>query len=924
MKNWQSVVQHSFAQKALCLSMFSTLGAFSFSAEAAPSLEKEVHITDSALYFNGVKKASTSKAENEPDVGPHQYDYMYGRSITPHGDCIKTYKNFVFVTWYRGGKQDRKLMLTRYNTDTGTSATIEFPHRHGGYSNRWWVGETHNTIGLGLSPKDESIHMIFDQHSLSATNPSDGSSKNDYFKYYYSKPNSLTVPDEQFTLELFVKDNYYAGNDPINPYDNPHNEMDEYKHITLTGEVNTSKYQSLSYPKFSLTDEGDLYLLMRAGRSKNGAFKYNKYDGSGWLSSFKWFNYNQAQSRGNEYNYGVYGQMKFAGGNLAVGFQQRANISNDRYIYQNGFFGAYFDSTSNSWKNYQHETVQSPIINTDPIKIAEPGDLVTGDEKDRFSMVGGFDWNVTDRGDVHFIGKVVDTQLKKITYVHSYRKAGDSEFTSSKEFSGGEALYTAGKNIYLVGLKDGRPFVDRTEGGTNNFQRIYHQSGGRSFEKGVAYINNGKLYYYLLENHDGSNPDARSTYVQVIDLDLDDDTVSTKPEVSFPWSSRSLNQGYEQLQFKVNAQSPVEGRTVESVTLYINGEKVRSDNADPFIFGHQGKPYETGAMGWLDTHQPNPSPLPTGKHEFKAVAIDSAGEQSESIMMVTVNGIPKPPTISFPDPELTVYEGYEKLAITLNVATPEADRDIVSVTLKKDGQVIRKDTRPVWNFGHSYAPHEFGAMGWISCEQDPVPTPCHQQNPNPLGVGTHIFEAVAEDSEGLTSSAYLTLNVVELPAPVVSFNDPDIKIEQGYSDLAISANVETASDTVSIVSVGLYIDDVLLREVYEAPFSWGIADYSEELLGLTAGQYVLKAVATDSNNKMGESTILVEITAPALLGDLDSDGDVDRDDVRAFSIAVRTNSITDMVYDYNKDGLVNSRDVRGVALLCTRARCATE
>ena len=88
------------------------------------------------------------------------------------------------MTWYRGGKQDRHVMLTRYNTTTGISVTIEFPHRHTGYQNRWWVGETHNTISLGLSPKNESIHMVFDQHSLSSTNPLDGSAANDYFKYY--------------------------------------------------------------------------------------------------------------------------------------------------------------------------------------------------------------------------------------------------------------------------------------------------------------------------------------------------------------------------------------------------------------------------------------------------------------------------------------------------------------------------------------------------------------------------------------------------------------------------------------------------------------------------------------------------------------------------------------------------------------------
>ena len=90
------------------------------------------------------------------------YDYAFGPQISAHGDCIATYKEYVFMTWYKGGKQERNMMLTRYNTETGSMKTIEFPHRHTGWRNVWYLGESHNTIGVGVSPLDGTIHLLFD------------------------------------------------------------------------------------------------------------------------------------------------------------------------------------------------------------------------------------------------------------------------------------------------------------------------------------------------------------------------------------------------------------------------------------------------------------------------------------------------------------------------------------------------------------------------------------------------------------------------------------------------------------------------------------------------------------------------------------------------------------------------------------------
>ncbi|MFK8061263.1 MAG: hypothetical protein AB8B78_14395, partial [Polaribacter sp.] len=81
---------------------FLSLFFFTSLLNAQVTLEKEIKITDLAMYFNGVRNQnSTNNGETTP------YDYAYGRTLTPHGDCIKTYKQYVFMSWYRGGKADR-------------------------------------------------------------------------------------------------------------------------------------------------------------------------------------------------------------------------------------------------------------------------------------------------------------------------------------------------------------------------------------------------------------------------------------------------------------------------------------------------------------------------------------------------------------------------------------------------------------------------------------------------------------------------------------------------------------------------------------------------------------------------------------------------------------------------------------------------
>ncbi|TBN02951.1 T9SS type A sorting domain-containing protein [Hyunsoonleella flava] len=521
------------------------LFAFSIKINAQVVLEKEVKITDLGLHFNGSSKSTDRDA---PDNGnPDSYDFVFGRNISAHGDAIKTYNHYVFMTWYRGGKTDRHVMLTRYNTITGTMATIEFPHRHTGFQNRWWLGESHNTIAVGVSPLDGTIHLLYDMHAYSPTKPSDGSLANDYFRYSYSVKDAASLPDADFTLDKFVP-----------------NGTGGYKHLRMPGIAPQSEFRALTYPRFFQNDDGETFMLMREGGNNNGMFKFIKYDANtGEWGNFIDFNRLNAKSQpGIDYNWGLYGDMKYVNGKFRIGFQRRSSNNNDKYLYQNGVYYAYSDdqTAATGWKNYKGESFSLPLWDADFIKVMEPGDYVETTNPNRVRIVGGFDWTVTSNGDVHIKSEVRDLDNNVTKNLHTYKPAGATEFITTEQSISG-SFYTSGANVYTVGLNNGRVVVYKAEGGTDNFEKVYEATSGRQFDHGVVHIENGKAYYYLMEDSSGS---AQPLYLQVIDLDI----VPTDPTAANNFTIQAVG---ETCEGKGNGKLVISGDATHDYTTTIAG-----------------------------------------------------------------------------------------------------------------------------------------------------------------------------------------------------------------------------------------------------------------------------------------------------------------------------------------------------------------
>ncbi|MFD2727653.1 T9SS type A sorting domain-containing protein [Hyunsoonleella rubra] len=610
-------------------------------------LENEIKITDFGLHFDGSRNRSNP---NTSESG--QYDYWFGNNISAHGDCIKTYNEYVFMTWYRGGKDDRHVMLSRYNTTTGTMATIEFPHRHTGYQNQWWIGESHNTIGIGISPIDQTIHLIYDMHAYSRTKPSNGSLSDDYFRYSYSVAGTLSVSDAEFTLNKFVEHPSKTG---------------VYKHLSLNSgrlgypEEDYSNFNGLTYPQFFVNDMGDLFMYMRENGNNNGAYKFSKYSAStSTWSNFTKFNVVNAKNQGEPYNWGLYGNMKYVNGKIRVGFQRRSSNNNDKYLYQNGVYYAYSDNQDglNSWKNHQGQSFSLPLLNADFVKVMEPGDYVPTTTKNEVYIVGDFDWTVTENGDVHIISKVRDTENNITKYLHTYKPSGATDFITSEDFAGATSIYTSGDSVFIIGLKSNRVFIQKAEGGTNSFTTVYEATTGRTFDHGRVHINNGKLYYYLMERGSGN---ALPLYLQIIDLDIVKEPFRVSLTSPFDGDTYEVDQTIQ-----ISADAVDENGSISKVEFWVNGTYFDEDTTEPYT------------IDW--------TPSTEGAYTLQAVAYNASNETVNSAE-IAVNAQAINPN------DLTGVEYRFK-----NVATGKYLKSSSSSTDVFESDYVEGDDALIWTF----------------------------------------------------------------------------------------------------------------------------------------------------------------------------------------------------------------------------------
>ena len=115
-------------------------------------------------------------------------------------------------------------------------------------------------------------------------------------------------------------------------------------------------------------------------------------------------------------------------------------------------------------------------------------------------------------------------------------------------------------------------------------------------------------------------------------------------------------------------------------------------------------------------------------------------------------------------------------------------------------------------------------------------------------------------------------------------------------------------------------------ETYDSIATWKW--YGNRRAAITDENGICAGVAVMSEEDISNDyEITNELFGPVMPdiipGDMDGDGDVDINDIRAFTFAVRRGEELDISFDLNKDGVINSRDVRLMRGICTYDRCSS-
>ncbi len=417
------------------------------------------HVTDSALYFNGKKNVA----------------YHFGPRITPHGNCLDVINGYIYIAWYKGGMENRNIMLSRKKIDGGAWKTIQFPDRHIGYRGDSTLGDSHNTIALGISTIDQTIHLIYDIHAYDAKNFPDH-----YFNYRVSKKGGAVVDDKDWNIGLF--------SDKLN---------------YLKEGVN---YEMATYPQFSRNDEGALYAQWRNGGSGSGNEVFAKYDGNNWSNTRVLFIGKREEIKKP---YSIYGDYKFLNGDLHAGFSVRYDdfkSHNPNYEINTGLFYAKIKDVVNDdyWLTLKGNKIEIPIMKPEVFQFADPLSLGFGKR-----ISSGPSWTVTKSGAIHFIITVNNT------HIHYYKSANEKDFTIKKGSSQG-SLYSVEDKIYLVGLEKGKPIIKSAKEGTNDWKIIYQtKDRNLTYKHGNSVLEGNKLVYFLMK--EGSD-DALPLDVLVFEL----------------------------------------------------------------------------------------------------------------------------------------------------------------------------------------------------------------------------------------------------------------------------------------------------------------------------------------------------------------------------------------------------------------------
>ena len=310
---------------------------------------------------------------------PSKPSHIFNRNIAVHGDCFTVKNDYAFFIWYKGGMENRDLMLSRKKLGTEGWVTIQFPNKNTLYNgdrngvDATGAGDSHKTAAVGVCPIDGTVHIAYDMH----VHP---------LKYRVSNKNIAFAPDAEFTLENFSEQRDYFREDlPIDRF---------------------------TYPSFVNNDAGELIVEYRLGTSRQGDKYITYYNGDTWSELILLVKGDNENPQFNQY-----GGLSYHFGKMYLGCAIR-EYGSPIELNQGFYFAEAGQHGDEDWKNLAGESYQLPIrglTRFNNFKICEP--LPPGND----GMTSAPALVVSKNGAVHMVNRVPN-----VGNVHYHTKVGSN------------------------------------------------------------------------------------------------------------------------------------------------------------------------------------------------------------------------------------------------------------------------------------------------------------------------------------------------------------------------------------------------------------------------------------------------------------------------------------------------------------------
>jgi hypothetical protein len=681
---------------------------------------------------------------------------------------------YAFFVWYKGGMENRELMLSRKKTGTNNWVTIQFPEKNTLYTGEHngvdvtGAGDSHKTAAVGVCPIDGTVHLAYDMH----VHP---------LKYRISNKNIAFAPDSVFTLENFSDQrNYFREDLPIDNF---------------------------TYPSFENNDAGELIVEYRLGTSRQGDKYITYYDGSSWSDLILLVKGDNEDPQFNQY-----GGLSYHFGKMYLGCAVR--VYESPITYNQGFYFAEAGQHGDeNWKNLKGETFQLPIrglTRFNNFKVCEP--IPPGND----GMTSSPELVVSKNGAVHMVNRVPDVGF---VHYHTTLDSKTMEKASTSPFSLSFGGYDG--RIYSVEISSGKIRVKSSPEGESNWRTDYIWNGTERFGLMKSVYHKGKIYIVASEDvdtdriplhyivldivNDNMVPDGYTYVCDENDLIKVNATMDiaygSKGEFKYKYNVNSdlvcsdeifgdpnpgvekkcyiklkypftdfvnpptdtvFNINYDAFGVSVNAVDS--GGSIKHVALYLNDSVlIRTDSVPPFVWGNPNSQFAGELLG-----------INCGKHTLKAVATDNDNLTSSDEFRFYVTGEECIPSITFVSPQAdTVISSGEIFKVKASVFNHVGV--IEKVALFADDRLIREV---------SAEPYEWGGSN-------------HSEELQ-LAAGTYVLKLFAANSFGLSAEKTIHLTVEPFIHQIPG------KIEAESFAFMKGIQTETTNDTDG----GLYVGEI--------------------------------------------------------------------------------------------------------------------